>query len=275
MLWYPAHVLLLAVALALVLPEPGRWNPFALAPSAARALARDLPRAGRWAVGAGVLVIALIAVPAALITWGLTSGLPVGLRLVAPDASPIVALVCAAILLRLTFWLPPVWVWPSRRQRPGGSPPQATAAAPPREEGTQPSLLRQGYAARGAAPSTGSGQVVPHEAAMPDELLTRWGAELAAPLLLFALLGVYAPIIYRTVLEVARGLCERGENEQIAAPAMWLTYLPAAPAQRVVTLFTLLAARMSGPGPTSGASARMCVVAAGATIALAALIAIW
>jgi len=256
MLWYPAHVLLLAVALALVLPEPGRWNPFALAPSAARALARDLPRAGRWAVGAGVLVIALIAVPAALITWALTSGLPVGLRLVAPDASPIVALVCAAILLRLTFWLPPVWVWARRAK-------------------SQPGLLRQGYAARGAAPSTGSGQVVPHEAAMPDELLTRWGAELAAPVLLFALLGVYAPIIYRTVLEVARDLCERGENEQIAAPAMWLTYLPAAPAQRVVTLFTLLAARMSGPGPTSGASARMCVVAAGATIALAALIAIW
>jgi hypothetical protein len=266
----PAHVLLIAVGLALVLPEPGRWNPFVLVPGAARALARDLPRSGRWAVGAGLLVIALVAAPAALVTWSLTSGLPMGLRVVTPDASPIIGLVVAGILLRLTFWLPPVWAWPSKRQRPGGSPLEATAAAPPREEGTQPRAA------------------VPHEAAMPDELLTRWGAQVAAPVLLFALVGLYAPVVYRAALEVARGLADQPEPQRAAAPAVWLAYIPAHLAQRLVALFALLASRVSGRavpeepqgGPAQPGAAVLhwpgaYAAAAAGSIALALLIAIW
>ena len=226
MLYEPAYVLLIAVALALVLPEPGRWNPFRSVQPAARGLARDLPKSGPWATGAGILVLGLIAPSAVAATWALTSGLPVALRLVSPDASPIVAVILAAALLRLTFQMRPAWAWA-----------RAAGGESPRGRGSH--------------------------------IIQVLGAEFAAPVMLFALLGIYAPVVYRVALEVARGLGDKPENEPVAAPAVWLAYIPAYLGQRLVTLFALLASRGRRASPTPT------YCAAAATIALALLVTIW
>jgi hypothetical protein len=228
MLDQPPYVLLIAVGLAFVLPEPGRWNPFVLAQSGARALARDLPKAGPLGIGGGILVLALVAAPAVAATWALTSALPVGLRLVSPDASPTVALILAAVVLRLTLRLPPVWRWRGDTGRPH------------------------------------------------DQALQALGAELAAPVMLFALLGLYAPVVYQVALEVSRGLGDAPENAPIAAASTWVAYIPAYPARRLVELFCLLAERPGETQPTSEARPlRAWAVAAAGTIALALLVAIW
>lgn len=226
MFYQPAHVLLIAMGLALVLPEPRRWNPFALARAGARALGRDLPQVGWAAAAAGVMLLALIAAPAAGVAWGLTYALPVGLRLVAPDASPIVALVLAAILLRLTFEAPPLWEWRSK--------------------------LRSG---RGPEPA---------------EPLARFAAGFGAPLLLFSLLGLYGPIVYRAAFETAHSPTDPERKHPVTWAAWLLMCAAAAPTHRLLTLFSLLA-RRGGP-PTTG---RTIVAAAVATIALALLIAVW
>jgi hypothetical protein len=228
MLDQPPYVLLIAVALALVLPEPGRWNPFVLAQSGARTLARDLPKSGPWAVSAGILVLGLVAAPAVAATWALTSALPVALRLVSPDASPIVALILAAVVLRLTLRLPPIWRRQEDTERPQRAPVQTL------------------------------------------------GAELAAPVMLFALLGIYAPVVCRIALEISRGFADARESECIAAPATALAYIPAYPAGRLVELFCLLADR-SGISAATSKSYPLCAraVAALATIALALLVTIW
>ena len=236
MLDQPTYVLLIAVALALVLPDPRRWNPFALVRPGARALARDLPKTGPGAIGAGILVLGLIIAPAVAATWALTSALPVALRLILPDASPIVALALAAVVLRLTLRLPPIWRW-------------------------------QGDAGRSPFGSAQGRQGSPLQAL---------SAELAAPVMLFALLGVYAPVAYRIALEIGRGLANAPGDEQIAAAAVWVAYIPAYPARRLVELFRLLVDR-SGRTPTpSGAGAlRVRAIAAAGTIALALLVTIW
>ena len=228
MLYQPTYVLLIAVALALLLPDPGRWNPFALARPGARALARDLPKSGPWAIGAGILVLGLITAPAVAATWALTSALPVALRLISPDASPIAALILAAITLRLTLELPPIWAWRREEARPGGSPLQ---------------LL---------------------------------GVALAAPVMLFALLGPYAPVVYRIALEIGRGLANARGDEQIAAAAVWVAYIPAYPARRLVELFHLLADRShASRGLMAARPLRVRAIAAAGTIALALLVTIW
>ncbi|UCH34880.1 MAG: hypothetical protein JSV65_00555 [Armatimonadota bacterium] len=213
----PAYALLIAVALALLLPEPGRWNPFALARSGARALASDLPRTGPWAAAAGVLVLVLIAGPAAAVTWLLTSELPVWLRLFAPDSSPVVALVLAAILLRLAFSLPPVW--------------------------------HRGAEERSAA---------------------RLGAELLAPLMLYALIGIHAAVVYRAALEVAQASGGDPQHETLTAPASLVAYGVAAPARRLAMLLVLLASR--GRADEAHPPPAPAVIGA---IALAFLVTIW
>jgi len=244
MLCQAPYVLLIAVALALVLPEPGRWNPFALARSGARALARDLPKSGPWAIGAGVLVLGLVAAPAAAATWALTSALPVALRLILPDASPIVALALAAVVLRLTLRLPPIWRW------------QGDAGRPP--FGSAPLDCARDRQGRQGSP------------------LPALGAELAAPVMLFALLGVYALVVYRIALEIGRGLADAPGDEQIAAAAVWVAYIPAYPARRLVQLFDLLADRSGGSrGLMAARPLLVRALAAAGTIALALLVTIW
>jgi len=224
--YQPAYVLLIAVALALVLPEPGRWNPLALAQVGARALARDLPKSGPWAIGAGILLLGLIAAPALVATWALTSALPVALRLVAPDASPIVALILAAAVLRLTFHMPPLWAWVKAA---GGESPRG------------------------------------HRCHIVQAL----GAEFAAPVMLFALLGIYAPLVYGIALEVSQSLGKAAESEQIGGPALVAAYVPGYVARRLVLLFATLASGGRGVESASGAAP------IAATIAFALLVTIW
>ena len=242
----PAYVLLIAVALALVLPQPGRVNPFVAVGPVARALARDLPKNGPWAAPAGILLLVLIAAPAVAVAWALTSWLPQALRVFAPDASPIVALILSAIVLRLTFSMPPVWAW--RRHTTAGS---------PREEEGRP---------RGSP-------------------LRRIGAELVAPVMLSALLGMYAPVAYRVALGMTRGLTDPTED-RIAAAAGWVAYIAAYPAGWLGLLFALVAARRRVPAgempgleltlaPESDGSLRACVIAGAGSILLALLVAVW
>jgi hypothetical protein len=255
MVYEPAYALLIAVGLALVLPQPGRLNPFAAVGPAARGLARDLPKSGPWAAPAGILLLVLIAAPAVAVTWALTSWLPQALRLFAPDASPIVVLILSAVVLRLTFRMPPVWAW--RRSTPAESP-QETEGRPP-----------FGSAPVDSARDKQRGQGSP---------LQRIGAELVAPVMLFALVGIYAPVVYRVALEVTRDLTDPTE-ERIAAPAGWVAYIPAYPAGRLALLFALVTTRggaitpvhKGGPRPSVAAG----VLAAAGGILLALLVTVW
>jgi hypothetical protein len=273
MLYQSDHVLLAAVLLALALPEPGRWNPFAVAGHAARVFARDLPGSGRWAGPAGVLLLVLVVSPAVGIAWALVYALPVGLRVVAPEASPVVGLALAGILLRLTFRLPPVWVWARwTRSQPAAAAPHLPAGAIPLEV---------------AIPSRGRETARPSGLAAPHDLLARCATDLAAPVLLFAFLGIYAAVIYRAALEVARALSESPDASRLAAPAAWATYIPAAPAHRLVILFSALAAPSQVAAPpedtclespaltTRPQQVRACAVTVAATIAVALLVTIW
>jgi hypothetical protein len=281
MLYESDHVLLAAVLLALALPEPGRWNPFAVAGYAARVFARDLPGSGRWAGLAGVLLLVLVVSPAVGIAWALVYALPVGLRVVAPEASPVVGLALAGILLRLTFWLPPVSVWARWiRSRPGPALSLSNgAAAPHLPAGAIPLEV--------AIPSRGRGTARPSGLAAPHEFLARCATDLAAPVLLFAFLGIHAAVIYRAALEVARALGENPDASRLAAPAAWATYIPAAPAHRLVILFSALAAPSRAAASPVDACAeaptlttrpqqvRACAVTVAATMAVALLVTIW
>jgi hypothetical protein len=227
MLYQPVHVLLIAVAAALALPEPGRWDPFRLVRAGARLLAADLPKEGPWAAPAGLLLLVPMAAAAVATAWALTRALPLAIGLTAVGAMHAAALVLAAAALRLTLQMPAVWRW-------------RAPAAPWRPPGGQPS-----------APT----------------LVGRCdlAAEFAAPVLLFALLGLYAAVIYRAALEIASAL---DGAQRLGAPAAWAAYLPAAPAHRLVTLFAAVAARKAnGQVPT--------VAAMAGTMALALLVTIW
>jgi hypothetical protein len=237
MFYHPAHVLLIAVALAFVLPEPGRFNPFALARPAARALARDLPRSGRWAAPAGTLLLAVIAAPALAVIWALTYGLPTAVQVAAPEASPTLAVLIAAIALRLALWLPPAWT------------PRTQVRAKP--------------TAAVACPS-----------------VARLAAEMAAPILLFAFLGLYSVVAYRVALEITRALPAAPQADGLAAPSAWLAYVPAAPAQRVVLLLMAIAGRprpatIPPPQAELQPSGAQAAIAFAGTIALALLVTIW
>jgi hypothetical protein len=226
MLYQPPYVLVIALAIALALPAPRRWSPFALARSGSRALARGLPQRGASGIGAGILVLLLTAAPAVALTWALTSALPVALRLVSPDGSPVVALLVAAVVLRLTLQIHPVWA--------------------------------------GAGTSLGESPQ-----GRDSHSLQALGIGFAAPIMLFALLGIYAPVVYGTALEVGQGLAGATEAEHIAAPALLVAYLPAYLTRRLVLLFATLAARGRAPELASA------VVATLATTALALLVTIW
>ncbi len=228
MFYQPVHVLLIAVAAALVLPEPARWNPFTLARRGARFLAADLPKDGPWAAPAGILVLLPVAAAAAAMAWALTYALPLATGMIRADAMPVAALVLAAAMLRVTFRLPTAWQWHTSSTRPG--------------------LARW--------PSGGAAAL--HELA----------AGFAAPVLLFAFLGLYAAVTYRVALEIARALDEGSGAEKLGAPAAWLAYLVAAPAHRLVMLFAAVAARKE-----SGSAPAFAVL--GGTIALALLVTIW
>jgi hypothetical protein len=237
MFYHPAHVLLIAVAMALVLPEPGRFNPFALARPAARALARDLPRSGRWAAPAGTLLLAVIAAPALAVIWALTYGLPMAVQVAAPGASPTLALVIAAIALKLALWFPPAW-----------APPMRVRAKP--------------------------------AAVVPYPSMAWLAAEMVAPILLFAFLGLYSVVAYRVALEITRALPAAPQADALAAPSAWLAYVPAAPAQRVVLLLMAIAGRprpatIPPPQAELQPSGAQATIALAGTIALALLVTIW
>jgi hypothetical protein len=289
MLYESDHVLLAAVLLALALPEPGRWNPFAVAGYAARVFARDLPGSGRWAGLAGVLLLVLVVSPAVGIAWALVYALPVGLRVAAPEASPVVGLALAGILLRLTFWLPPVSVWARWiRSRPGRAPSLRSGQALSLSNGAAaPHLAAGAIPLEVAIPSRGRGTARSSGLAAPHEFLARCATDLAAPVLLFAFLGIHAAVIYRAALEVARALGENPDASRLAAPAAWATYIPAAPAHRLVILFSALAApSRAAASPvdacpeapaltTRPQQVRACAVTVAATMAVALLVTIW
>ena len=105
-------------------------------------------------------------------------------------------------------------------------------------------------------------------------------------MLLYAFLGIYAAVAYRAALEVARALCDSLDAARLGAPAAWVTCIPAAPAHRLVILFSALAApsqvgamadacaETASEAPTPH-QARGLALAAAATIALALLVTIW
>ncbi len=107
----------------------------------------------------------------------------------------------------------------------------------------------------------------------------RLGGEFAAPLLLFSLVGICAPVIYRAAIETARSPTSHQRKHPVTWAALLLAYVAAAPAQRLVTLFGLLAAQKGEARPAGlcalEVSPRVRAAAAVATIALALLIAIW
>jgi len=273
MLYQSNQVLLTALILALVLPDPGRWNPFAIAGYGTRVFARDLPGGGRWAGLAGIFLLVLVVLPAVSISWILIYALPMGLQIVAPEASPVLGMALAGILLRLTFWLPSASVWAKwMRSRP-------VAAATYLPLGDLPLEV--------TLPSRSRGIARPDGLVAPHEFLARCAANFAAPVLLFAFLGIYAAVIYRVALEIVTMLGESQEASMLAAPAARAINLPAAPAHRLVILFSALAAPpraitspvdscAEGPALTSHPQqVRMCLVTVAAIIAAAFLVTLW